>query len=257
MTLILAIRFGDGVVLASDGQCTADTAGQPTRRPTRKLFDLGGRIAWGAAGSVGLQQTLRERLADVGPFDLRTADLRLLLGEEVAAIQQDALQRYVPHPGTDPPDLSCLFCGVDESGPWIVEIPRTGADHQFHDDGVAAIGSGEIFARVLLRSADTEALDAGRAKMVAYATVADAIDLAAFFLGPPIQMAVVTRAGVAPVPREELEVSLPAHVRAWRDRQRRALVGAPSGRRAHARPRRRGQPVAATLAGQTRLPGSW
>lgn len=256
MTLVLAIRFRDGVVLASDGQCTADTAGQPTRQPARKLFDLGGRIAWGAAGSVGLQQTLRERLSDAGLLDLRTADLRLLLGEEVAAIQQDALQRYVPHPGTDPPDLSCLFCGVDESGPWIVEIPRTGADHQFHD-GVAAIGSGDIFARVLLRSADTAALDAGRAKMVAYAAVADAIDLAAFFLGPPIQMTVVTRAGVARVPSEEIEVTLPAQVSAWRERQRRALVGAPPGRRARARPRRRGQPVATAMAGQIRLPGPW
>jgi 20S proteasome alpha/beta subunit len=257
MTLVLAIRFRDGVVLASDGQCTADTAGQPTRQPARKLFDLGGRIAWGASGSVGLQQTLRERLAAAEPLpELATADLRLLLGEEVAAIQQDALHRYVPHPGTDPPDLACLFCGVDESGPWIVEVPRTGADHQFHD-GVAAIGSGDIFARVLLRSADTAALDAGRAKMVAYAAVADAIDLAAFFLGPPIQMAVVTRAGVARVPREELDVSLPAQVRAWRERQRRALAGPPSERRARARPRRRGQPVATAMAGQIRLPGRW
>ena len=62
MTLVLAIRCREGVVLASDGQATTDAAGQPTRQPVRKLFDLGGRIAWGGAGRVGLQQTLVERL---------------------------------------------------------------------------------------------------------------------------------------------------------------------------------------------------
>lgn len=62
MTLILALRFDDGVVLASDGQATSDAAGQPTRAPSRKLFDVGGHLAWGSAGSVGLQQTLHEEL---------------------------------------------------------------------------------------------------------------------------------------------------------------------------------------------------
>ena len=63
MTLVLAIRCRDGVVVASDGQATTDAAGQPTRRPVRKLFVIGGQIAWGAAGALGLQQTLAAELA--------------------------------------------------------------------------------------------------------------------------------------------------------------------------------------------------
>jgi 20S proteasome alpha/beta subunit len=42
VTVVLAIRCSEGVVLASDGQVTADTAGQPTKSPARKLFDVGG-----------------------------------------------------------------------------------------------------------------------------------------------------------------------------------------------------------------------
>src|SRR5215212_5873575 len=63
MTLVLALRCRDGVVLASDGQATSEAAGQPTRQPVGKLFDVGGRIAWGAAGSVGLQQALADALS--------------------------------------------------------------------------------------------------------------------------------------------------------------------------------------------------
>jgi 20S proteasome alpha/beta subunit len=227
MTLVLAIRCREGIVLASDGQRIADGAGQPTKHPARKLFDLGGRVAWGAAGSVGLQQTLHERLGQVAPTlsSGEPAAVRERLVEAVVPVQQEAMRLYVPHHGTDPPELSCIFCGIGPAGPWILEIPRTGGDHQIHER-YSAIGSGDIFARFAMTSIahlSTEELDLEQAKMVAYKATADAISVAALFLGPPIQMYTVTRAGAREVPREELDGGLSDSVDAWRARQRESL----------------------------------
>ncbi|MDX6653001.1 MAG: proteasome beta subunit [Solirubrobacterales bacterium] len=237
MSLIMALRCSDAIVVASDGQLTADTAGQPTRLPSRKLFDIGERVAWGAAGSVGLQQTLQEELVAMnGSLADSSPRLRERLASTVIPIQQRGIEHFVALPGTDPPVLVCLFCWWDREGGRILEIPRTGGDHQFHDR-FAAIGTGEIFAKFAIGSlvgTEPAELDLERAKMVAYRAVAEAIDVAAMFLGPPIQMYVVDRDGARAVPREELDGGLADSVGIWKARQLEALgpLSAPSARRA-------------------------
>jgi 20S proteasome alpha/beta subunit len=232
---VLALRCDRGVVLASDGQVTSDAAGQPTRSRSTKLFTTPSGIAWGCAGSVGLQQTLASRLraADPGgsPDQLRDQLARL-----VVPVQKRALDDHVAHADADPPELSCLFCWFDDDGPHIVSIPRTGADHQFHD-GYAAIGSGDIFAALTMRSlADLRhgQLTLEQAKLVAYRAVADAIDVAALFLGPPIQMVTATSDGVDVVTRDELDYAIADAVELWKQRQRETL--GPLGAAAIARP---------------------
>jgi 20S proteasome alpha/beta subunit len=234
MTLVLAIRCRDGVVLASDGQVTTDAAGQPTKQPARKLFDMGGAIAWGAAGSLGLQQTLGNRLAALDGALRDPPALRDALAGAVIPIQQQALHDYVPQPGSDPPDLSCIFCWCQQRRPWILSIPRTGSDHQFHPR-YSAIGSGDIFADFAMASVahlEPAALGLEHAKMVAYKAIADAIEVAAVYVGPPIQMYVITpRDGARPVPRDEIEGGLADSVDAWKARQRESLgplAGGPS-----------------------------
>lgn len=228
MTLVLALRCRDGVVLASDGQATTDAAGQPTRQGVRKLFDLGGRVAWGAAGSIGLQQTLSDALVE-REDELVTGtpshELRRRLTEIVIPIQQQALRDFVAHPGSQPPDLSCIFCWCERHGARILSVPRTGSDHQFHDRH-SAVGTGDIFADFAMTSVahlGTVRLSLEQAKMVAYKTVADAIDVAAIYLGPPIQMYVVTADGAREVTAAELEGGLADSVDAWKARQRETL----------------------------------
>jgi 20S proteasome alpha/beta subunit len=225
MTLVLALRCADGIVLASDGQATCDAAGQPTRAPVRKLFDVGGRVAWGSAGSIGLQQTLLGELGALNGHSDDAGQLRRRLASIVTPLQKAAMRDFVPHAAADPPELACLFCWCDASGPRILSIPRTGSDHQFHERH-AAIGSGDIFAEMTVRSIahlDAAELSLEQAKMVAYRTVADAIDVAAVFLGPPIQMYVVTVDGTQSVSQDEIDGGLADAVELWRARQREAL----------------------------------
>ena len=231
MTLVLALRCREGVVLASDGQATSEAAGQPTRQPVRKLFDLGGRIAWGASGSVGLQQALEEELEVRGPEVLAARDPRRALVDIVIPIQQRAIDEFVPLPGTRPPDLSCIFCWSGDGGlPRIFSVPRTGGDHQLHDRH-AAVGSGDIFAdfaMAWIRRLGPDELSLEKAKMVALRAIVDAIDVAAIYLGPPIQMYTVTAAGVRPVPADEIAGPLASSVDAWQTVQREVLSGPPA-----------------------------
>jgi proteasome beta subunit len=228
MTLVLAIRCRDGVVLASDGQATSEAVGQPTRRPVRKLFDVGGRIAWGAAGSLGLQQTLAVELDRREGELLAAEDPREALVDAVIPIQQRALDDHVALPGCLPPELACVFCWWDQDAGLarILSIPRTGADHQLHDE-YAVVGTGDIFAEYAMASVDrlgTSQLGIDQAKVVAYKTVADAISVAAIYLGPPIQMSVLSaEAGAVALPRTELDGPLPAAVAAWDERRRESL----------------------------------
>jgi proteasome beta subunit len=226
VTLVLALRCRDGVVLASDSQATTDAAGQPTRQPVRKLFAVGDRIAWGAAGSVGLQQALEEALAERGDALLAADDPRALIVDAVVPIQQRALRDYVPHPGTQAPDLACVFCWCGDRGaPRIFSVPRTGSDHQLHDRH-AAVGTGDIFADFAMASIahlDTAGLDLERAKMVALKAISDAIDVAAVYLGPPVQMIAVTAGGAREVPRAEIDGRLADSVDAWKLSQRDLL----------------------------------
>lgn len=225
MTLVLALHCRGGVVLASDGQATSDAAGQPTRAPVRKLFNVGGRVAWGSAGSIGLQQTLHAELGALNGHADDAGQLRRRLASLVTPLQQRAMRDFVPFAGAEPPELACLFCWCDASGPRILSIPRTGSDHQFHERH-AAIGSGDIFAELTVRSIahlDSTELTLEQAKMVAYRTVADAIDVAAVYLGPPIQMYVVTAERAEPVGRDEIDGGLADAVELWRERQREAL----------------------------------
>lgn len=227
MTLVLALRCHEGIVLASDGQATSDAAGQPTRAPVRKLFDIGGRVGWGSAGSIGLQQTLHGELRALNGHSDDAEQLRRRLASAVTPLQQAAMRDFVAFGGAEPPELACLFCWCDATGPRILSIPRTGSDHQFHERH-AAIGSGDIFAELTVRSIahlGSGELSVEQAKMVAYRTVADAIDVAAVYLGPPIQMYVVTPAGAQHVPQDEIDGPLADAVELWRARQREVLGG--------------------------------
>ncbi len=226
MTLVIAIACRDGIVLASDGQATCDAAGQPTRQPVRKLFDIGGRIAWGAAGSAGLQQTVEAGFAQLDGHQDDPGQMRRRLAAAIIPHQQRAVRDFVPHDGSDPPELACLFCWCDpQRGPVLLTVPRTGSDHQLHDD-YAAIGSGDIFAAFTMRSVahfGTRHLGMEQAKMLAYKAVADAIEVAAVYLGPPIQMYEVAARGARRVAQEEIDGALADAVRVWKARERETL----------------------------------
>lgn len=66
MTLIVAIKCSDGIVVGADGAATFGTMGQYTiRQNVKKLNILSNRIIVGVSGPVGLGQRINGRVADL------------------------------------------------------------------------------------------------------------------------------------------------------------------------------------------------
>jgi len=212
VTLILAIRFKTGVLLASDSQATMDTAGQPTKQEAEKLYVLGGQVGWGASGSQGLIQRVRHELESHVPEirhgfvkDGTEQGARKVFGL-VNPIQQQAVKEHVQPFSREPQSVAALFVGYSKGQPFILEIAREGT-RQFHDAPYAAIGSGDVFAIHAIRSVahyKVEELAQDSALALAFRTVDSAIKTAAFGLGGEVQLLVVTAEGARCLSRAEL-----------------------------------------------------
>jgi proteasome beta subunit len=147
MTLVLAIKAADGVVLASDSQATAGADAVRTRGPARKLYDLHGRIAFGCSGSSGLRQrVVAELQKQISASECRASidELRPRIREIVNPLQQTALAEHVALGDAQPSCLSMLFAGVTEGCSWIYEIAADGKDEEH--ESAEAIGGARHYA---------------------------------------------------------------------------------------------------------------
>lgn len=218
MTLILALRFKDGLLLASDSQATAQASGQWTKQEIEKIFTLRDVIGWGASGSVGLTQRLKDKIeGDAGlpkvfsnSGDQEGAQRLFLI---VNKLQKDAVNEFVSGvapqgtPGSAPQMLACLFIGYARGQPFILEIAANGT-RQFHTVPYAAVGSGDVFALHAIRSVahyDILALSREQAAALAYRTIDNAINTAAFGLGGPVQLLVVNNGKASRLNKDEVE----------------------------------------------------
>jgi 20S proteasome alpha/beta subunit len=203
VTVVLALRYKGGLLLASDSQSTAGTQGQPSKGDAKKLFVLGGIIGWGGSGSTGLIQRVRDELdrdatAICGSLKKHPAGVG---SEHIFKIvnkhQQQALKDHVPATGVDPAEtMGAIFVGFDGAGsPFIFEI-GTGGQRGFHPQPYDAIGSADIFAWHAIRSVENyynlPELNRDLAMALAYRTIDNAIRTAAHYIGPPVQLLEVT-----------------------------------------------------------------
>lgn len=217
MTLILALRYRDGLLLASDSQATTQASGQWTKQELEKLFTLHDVIGWGASGSVGLTQRLQHAIADKRYLNLfannGTESGAQELLKAVNKLQQEAVKEFVKGvapegtPLGSPQTLACLFVGSARGQPFILEIAANGT-RQFHTVPYAAVGSGDVFALHAIRSVahyDILALGREQAAALAYRTIDNAINTAAFGLGGPVQLLVVNNGKASRLNKDEVE----------------------------------------------------
>ena len=202
MTLVLALRARDGVVIAADGQATTDDPLVPTKSESdEKLHVLHSQVAYGCAGSVGLEQRVADALnATISAEDcsLPINVLRPKLHAVVNEVQSAGAAEFINlgRQGDLPAHLEILFCGVTEGEPWIYEIDLVGRE-QLHPKG-EAIGHATHFPYYLMVSTihyELHERGVAQAKLLAYRSVHDAI-LTDTRLGHPISLLTVTAAGV-------------------------------------------------------------
>jgi 20S proteasome alpha/beta subunit len=200
MTLIIALKAADGVVLVSDGQATVTDNAVGTRTDANKLDELHGTIAFGCSGYSGLQQRV-SRALKLGVTQeqcrLPIDELRPHLFAVVNGVQKEACAEHVPvHDEALPAHLEILFAGYSGGEPWVYEIGVLGHD-EIHMHG-EAIGHARHFPAYLMVSTlhyNLSSRGVEQVKILAYRAVADAIKTDATALGPPIRAYVVTEHG--------------------------------------------------------------
>jgi 20S proteasome alpha/beta subunit len=218
MTLVLALRAQDGVVMASDGQATSAT-GVPTKTSTEKLDVLHEKIVFGCAGDAGLRQRGAKQLqAEISaeqcelPFEEIRDDLHAVVNK----VQKHAEQAFVRKTLMDEgPAVEVLFGGVSAGEPWVYEVSGSGGD-QRHELG-EAIGHGRHFAAYALNSADHYELTTcglRQVRLLAYRAVDDAIRTDATALGHPVHLVEVTGEGARRLSDNDLS-SVKTAVNAW------------------------------------------
>lgn len=200
MTLILALHSTEGIVLASDSQMTFTTSGQHVRTDTHKIECPWTNVAWGASGNVGViqrvEQGLKKRFPRDNAFERKSAiELRTELTAEVAKIVRPlVIDQYVNVPDR-PWNTDFLFAGYAQGHPYLLTIESNMVDTDHMPTGFCAIGSGDIFAYAGLSHFRVKERSLSEAKLIAHRVLGDAIKVAAFGLGGPVEMIEVAVAG--------------------------------------------------------------
>lgn len=209
MTIVIALRCSDGVVMASDSQATEPNAG--IRFDTQKVFQLGSRAVWGGTGE---SQTIAEidRVLQTVRHEVEGgADLIELLPRMIRPVLQRRYGDFIQVPGLQPasPATGTLACGYDSTrGGWIVEVDPRCISCDYGQRGFHAVGSAAGFAllgNALLAHFRPAERPLSQGRLIAYRVIYAAIDIAASGVGGEIQMWYVDADGVHQVGQAEMD----------------------------------------------------
>lgn len=231
MTVVLAVRCADGVVLGSDSQGTDTSGGNiavATRSTVQKLFPLGTHVAWGATGGAGIIQRFAHfcTTVDQEQLDCPIEELRGTLAgfqrQLQRGVQGEIIQGFY---GQEVPALGVLFAGFTAGRPWILEVTAGGEDTEYPD--YYAVGSGGVFARQAMTSVahyDLPNRNLAEAQVIVWRALDACIEASAWGLGRPIWLYSVTADGANSLPENEWR-AVGDSVNAWKEAERESLIG--------------------------------
>jgi 20S proteasome alpha/beta subunit len=228
VTVVLALKCVDGIVIAADSQITDSARG--LSYPAQKLHPLGATAAWGGSGA-------RSALVDVKElFDANPA--AILEGQNLGHALQEAVLPVLRHhyahfiekvPGeTGPggtPATYVLVAGYREDGtPFIADIDPHGLVGRYEETGFHAIGSGSAMAQqagaLLAHFRMTERdVDHG---VVAAVRVLDALRVTSPSVGGPVDVYRMTPEGARGLDPGEIE-QVRERVRRWEELEDKLL----------------------------------
>jgi 20S proteasome alpha/beta subunit len=225
MTVVLALRCADGVVMASDSQIT-DT-GRGLSYPAQKLHPLGDRAAWGGSGARAVLGEVKAAFDRSAGAILDAEDVSRELQERIVPIQRHHYEHYIEHvPGEESPGGPAAFvlAAGYTNGPWIVEVDPHGMVSHHEDIGFHAIGSGAPMAQqagvLLSHFRMTErTTDYG---VLAVVRVLDALAVTSPSVGGPIDVCVLGPDGARALEESEVDDTR-AVVERWVDHEEEVL----------------------------------
>ena len=150
MTVVLALRCADGIVLGSDSQITDSARG--LSYPAQKLHPFGDTAAWGGSGSRAVLFDLEQLFGSCAPAVLGSENIGHAVQERVVPVLRRHYDQFVEQvPGEKQsgatPATYVLTAGFAEGVPFIVDIDPHGLIGRYEEVGFHAVGSGAAMAQ--------------------------------------------------------------------------------------------------------------
>ena len=209
MTVVLALRCANGIVLASDSQIT--DPGRGLTYPAQKLHPLGERAAWGGSGSRAVLYDIEQIFNDEAEAVVEAKNIGRALQSRVLPVLKHHYANFIPDvPGQESagtPATYVLAAGYAGDVPFIVDLDPNGLIGHHEETGFQAVGSGAPMAQqahaLLAHFRMTERdIDYG---VVAALRVLDALDASSPSVGGPMDICRITPDGADHLSPEEVE----------------------------------------------------
>ncbi|HEX2212282.1 MAG TPA: proteasome protein [Mycobacterium sp.] len=226
MTVVLALRCADGLVMASDSQITDPSRG--LSYPAQKLHPLGEHAAWGGSGSRAVLHDLERLFGAEADAIVEASDIGRALQERVLPVLEHHYSTFISDvPGEKPggtPSTYVLAAGYAGGDPFIVDIDPHGLIGHHEVTGFQAVGSGAPMAQqahaLLTQFQMAErGVDHG---VVAALRVLDALDESSPSVGGPMDLCRITPDGASHLDEEAI-AQVRRHVGRWIELEQRAL----------------------------------
>jgi 20S proteasome alpha/beta subunit len=198
VTIALALKCKDGIVLATDGKVTrASTSYRTVARiwqKTNKIHPVAPRVLVAGAGELAIIHAVVDAL-EAAPAEAREQGvdaLAPLARDTVVEHRAEAIARYRALYGdalgleNAPRAFFLLVQGAPE--PRIVYVSEDGDVEDQTHLGYAATGSGDLILHVRLQAWDPSTLTVEQGALLAYGLVKDTIDSGTFRVSDPVQV---------------------------------------------------------------------
>jgi proteasome beta subunit len=227
MTVVLALRCADGIVLGADSQITDSARG--LSYPAQKLHPFGETAAWGGSGSRAVLFDLEELFAGCAPAVLGAENVGHAVQERVVPVLRHHYDQFVETvPGEKQsgatPATYVLAAGYAEGTPFVVDIDPHGLIGRYEEVGFHAVGSGSAMAQqagaLLAHFRMTERdVDYG---VVAAVRVLDTLRVTSPSVGGPVDVYRLTPDGARALTEKDID-GVRQQVQRWTDLESKAL----------------------------------
>ena len=227
MTVVIALRCADGLVLAADSQITEPDRG--LSYPAQKLHGLGTNAAWGGSGSRAVLHELEKMFGAHPETIVEADDVGRALQAQVVPVLEHHYENFIESiPGQtksgSTPATYVLAAGYSDGEPFIVDIEPHGLIGHYEDIGFHAIGSGAPLAqqaRALLANfrMNERPVEYG---VLAALRVLDALDETSPSVGGPMDVCRITPDGADHLDPDRIDEAR-AEVRKWLELERKVL----------------------------------
>lgn len=194
MTLIIALRCTDGLVMAADSMSTEAAplgGGQITKHETEKIV-IYRELMWGASGSVGVKQAVQNEIekhyGDIYIRNISATDLRMRLVKKIQPILKEHYALVGELTKQFVPFTNFIFGAHLSTGFHLINIEGNCAG-EVVEAKHCATGSGQKTGQALLRRLRNQDWNVKTGLVVAYRTLNDAIHVEPGGIGPPIRLA--------------------------------------------------------------------